>query len=193
MNEENRGKWLILPYFLIAVVAAARLAMILPFNFVPVLSCLLFFGAKRPSRESVLPLAVLIGVDVFLTRIRYGYPLSIDHVVTWLWYAAAIMLGATVLRRSFTMPRALTSVLSASVSFFVISNLTVWAAWSMYPKTWSGLSNCFIAALPFFRNSLVSETLATGMIFVAVRLSEVWKEIAFTKRTFMASMLSKVN
>lgn len=188
MKEESRGDWLVLSYLLIVGVAAARLSMSLPFNFVPVLSCLLFFGAKRPKRELIVPCLALMGVDIFLTKIRYGYPISFDHSVTWLWYGTATMLGATLLRRSYTLPRALTGVLSASISFFVVSNLAVWMVWNMYPKTAGGLVDCYLAALPFFRNSAISETLATGMIFVVVRLSEIRKEMALSKSASLASM-----
>jgi len=188
MKQESKRSWFVLPYLLIVGVAAARLSMSLPFNFVPVLSCLLFFGAKRPKRELVAPCLALMGVDIFLTKIGYGYPISLDHAVTWLWYGMATMLGATLLRRSYTLPRALTGVLLASISFFVASNLAVWMVWNMYPKTVGGLVDCYVAALPFFRNSAISETLATGMIAAFVRWSETRKEAAFMKSTSPVSM-----
>jgi hypothetical protein len=51
------------------------------------------------------------------------------------------------------------------VGFFLASNFTVWAEWGMYAKTFSGLGACYIAALPFFRNSVVSETFFSVLIF----------------------------
>ena len=182
MNDENSRKWLILPYCLIVAVAAARLSMVFPFNFVPIFSCLLFFGAKRKNKELALACAVFIGVDIFLTKIKYGYPLSVDHAVTWLWYGAALIAGAKLLRRSYTLQRVFTGLLSTAISFFVVSNLAVWMAWQLYPKTWAGLGSCYIAALPFFRNSLFSEVLATGMVFAVVRLLEIWREITLSNR-----------
>lgn len=188
MKDESKRECFALSYLLIVGVAAARLSMSLPFNFVPVLSCLLFFGAKRPKRELVAPCLVLMGVDIFLTKIVYGYPISLDHAVTWLWYGMATMLGATLLRRSYTLPRALTGMLLASISFFVASNFAVWMVWNLYPKTAGGLLDCYLAALPFFRNSAISETLATGMIAAIVRWSETRKERAFMKSTSPVSM-----
>jgi hypothetical protein len=35
----------------------------------------------------------------------------------------------------------------------------------MYPKTLDGLGSCYIAAIPFFRNSLLSELVSSLVIF----------------------------
>jgi len=51
------------------------------------------------------------------------------------------------------------------VSFFLISNFAVWAVWSMYPKTASGLAMSYVAGLPFFRNAVVSDLFFAAMFF----------------------------
>ena len=122
-------------------------------------------------REWPLPFLALLGTDIFLTRVSYGYPLSIDHAVTWIWYAAVMVLASGMLR-NIQVPRALGASLIASVTFFLASNFAVWAEWNMYPKTWSGLVACYVAAVPFFRNSLVSELAFTALIFGLVRLAQ---------------------
>ena len=35
----------------------------------------------------------------------------------------------------------------------------------MYSPTWKGLLDCYAAGLPFFRNSLLSSVLFTGLLF----------------------------
>jgi hypothetical protein len=75
------------------------------------------------------------------------------------------MLGAGMLRNYPSVGRAATASLLVSVGFFLASNFTVWAEWGMYAKTFSGLGACYIAALPFFRNSVVSETFFSVLIF----------------------------
>jgi hypothetical protein len=154
-----------LPYLLVFAVALLRLGVSHPYNAIPVFSCLLFFSATRPAREFVLPLSILVGVDVFLTTHRYGYPLSIDGVVTWSWYLIAMLLGVGVLRSSSSRLRVASCSLLASVSFFLASNFAVWAAWQMYPKTLTGLGICYVAALPFFRNGLTSELCVSLLLF----------------------------
>jgi hypothetical protein len=158
-------KRLVLPYVLIIGVALLRLESGHPFHFVPIFSCLLFFAAMRPLGEFVLPLAVLIGVDIFLTTHQYGYPLTSDDLVTWSWYLIALLLGAGILRNTRSLWRVVGSTLLASVSFFLASNFSVWCTWTIYPKTLSGLGICYVAALPFFRNGLTSELIFSLLLF----------------------------
>jgi hypothetical protein len=154
-----------LSYLLVVGVALLRLGVAHPFNVIPVFSCLLFFSATRPAREFVLPLSVLVGVDIFITTHRYGYPLTIDAVVTWAWYLIVMLLGSGVLRSSSARLRVAACSLSASVSFFLVSNFAVWAAWQMYPRTLAGLWMCYVAAVPFFRNILTSELCVSLLLF----------------------------
>jgi len=156
---------MVLCYLLIAGVALLRIELVQPYNVLPVFSCLLFFGAMRPMRELVLPLSLLVGVDIFITTHLYGYPLTLDAVVTWAWYLIVMLLGSGALRSSRSWPRVAGCSLLASVSFFLASNYAVWAVWQMYPKTLAGLGACYMAALPFFRNSLASELCSSLLLF----------------------------
>jgi hypothetical protein len=166
------GNSIVLPYLLILAVIVLRVAVSHPFQFVPIFSCLIFFGACRPAREFAMPVLALVGVDIFLTTHQYGYVLTAGHAVTWLWYLGAVILGAAVLGNSASFWRAVGSPLAAAVSFFIVSNFTVWAEWAMYPRTWSGLGTCYAAGLPFFRNSIVAEGACGLLIYAAVRASE---------------------
>jgi hypothetical protein len=168
---------LVLPYILICGAVVLRLGSIRPYNLIPVFSCLLFFAAARPMREFVWPLSALVGVDSFLTVHQYGYSLTAGHAVTWIWYLGVMFLGAAMLGNSISTGRVFGSSLLASISFFAVSNFTVWAEWGMYPKTWRGLGSCYLAALPFFRNSVVSETICSLAILAVVCLCEwlVWE------------------
>jgi hypothetical protein len=169
----NRNS-ILLSYLLIVAVAVLRLTVSHPYNFIPIFSCLLFFGAMRPWREFPMAFLSLVGVDMFLTTHRYGYFVTADHAVTWAWYLAMLLVGAGLLRSTLSLPRAAGATLGASVSFFIVSNFAVWAVWGMYPKTWSGLVACYVAALPFFRNSVVSETACALAVFGLARYSEAF-------------------
>lgn len=183
MKLEISKTWVLTPYLLIAGVAVTRLATGHPFNFIPVFTCLLFFAMTRPRREYAIPFSLLTGVDIYLTRIRYGYPLTGDHAVTWLWYLVAMLAGGALLRGKSWTTRAVLCSLLASISFFVVSNFAVWADWGMYAKTWSGLGECYIAALPFFRNSLASEMVATVLIFTLAHFARRWLGVQSTQAT----------
>ncbi len=144
----------------------------LPFHFVPLAASLLFFGAKMPRKQFWIPLALFAASDVLLTKLVYHYPFKADTLVTWAWYAVALGIGM-MLSKNDKLIRVAGASLLASVSFFVISNLAVFFAWNMYPKTWAGLVQCYALALPFFRNTVVSDmvfALAFFSVPVAIEL-----------------------
>jgi hypothetical protein len=126
-------------------------------HFTPLAASLLFFGALGPRRQMWLPLLLLGGTDVILTKVMYSYPLSWDHLVTWAWYAGILWLG-TNLRENSGWLRVIGAALASSVSFFLISNFAVWAAWpQMYARDFSGLISSYAAGLPFFRGTVESD------------------------------------
>lgn len=144
----------------------------MPFHFVPLAASLLFFGAKMPRKQLWIPIALFIATDVLLSKLVYHYPFSLDLVVSWAWYAGAIGIG-TLLRKNDNLVRVAGASLLGSVSFFLVSNLAVFFVWNMYPKTWSGLVECYTVALPFFRNGMIADmvfALAFFSLPVAIEL-----------------------
>jgi len=160
-----------LPYVIVLVAVAFRF-LPHPFSFTPVGASLLFFGARAPRKRIWVPVALLAISDVVLTTVVYKFPLSIDHLVTWAWYAGACLLGGLLRGRVRALRLAGTS-LALSLSFFLVSNFAVWAVWNMYPKTMSGLQAAYVAALPFFRNSLIADLFFTAVIFATPALMEL--------------------
>jgi hypothetical protein len=150
--------------FLVFALAVHLRFLPLPFSFAPVTAALLYFGARMPRKQMWVPVAALVAADVYLTRTTYGYPLTADHFVTWAWYAAMLLMGG-LLAKNASILRVGAASLTASVSFFVVSNFAVWAVWNMYPKTASGLATCYVAGLPFFRNAVASDLLFAAAFF----------------------------
>ena len=56
-------------------------------------------------------------------------------------------------------------VVLGPTSFFIVSNYAVWVGSDMYPHTMSGVIACYAAALPFYRNDLLSTTIVAGLAF----------------------------
>jgi hypothetical protein len=137
-----------------------------PMAFTPVGAALLFFGARVSRRWLWIPLVLLAASDIVLTTLVYKYPFSWDHFVTWAWYAAMLWLG-TSLKQNAGAFRILGSALAGSVSFFLVSNFAVWAAWNMYSRTFAGLMTSYELGLPFFRNGVVGDLLFTAAMFGA--------------------------
>lgn len=149
-------------------------------NFTAVGGGLLFFGARRSRREALAGCAVMACTDLCLTRFVYGYPFHISaYVVTWAWYLGVCLAGAALLRR-VTALRVGLAVLCSATTFFLLSNLVVWLGGGMYSHSLAGLSACYLAALPFYANDLVSTGLTAGVLFglpvLAQQIVTHWRE-----------------
>ena len=145
------------------------------FNFTAVGGMLLYFGARRSWREMVAPLALLMALDYFLTVSVYHYPFSWEsYLPTWVWYVAAMVLGQILLRTKATLVRVGAAAILGPTSFFLMSNFAVWAGSNMYPHTIGGLGACFVAALPFYRNDLISTGIVLGLAFGVPVLVRRW-------------------
>src|SRR5262249_2117290 len=148
--------------YLFVILAVAVRLLPHPLSFTPVAASLLFFGARGPRRHMWFPIALLIASDVLLSKYHYGYPVTADQMVSWIWYGAMLWLGTWLTNRQRPLP-ILGAALAASVSFFAISNFAVWAVWSnMYPRSFDGLMACYAAGLPFFRRSVEGDVLFTA-------------------------------
>jgi hypothetical protein len=169
------------------VLLLAVLSRVLPhafhevnWNFTALGGSLLFFGARmtgpandaRPgsARRTALrlasALAVLIATDYYLTVYAFQYPFKLsDYLVTWIWYAAVCLLGMGLLQKP-SLLRFVAGVLATSTSFFILTDFAFWAGpWHMYPHTLAGLGACYVAAIPFYRNDLVSTAITAGALF----------------------------
>jgi len=137
-----------LPYGLIAAGAILRVAPH-PANLAPIGAMALFGGAVLPGAWAFgVPLAA-----VFLSDIVLGfYP-------GWVWvygsFALIVVIGKA-LRAGPTPLRIAGAALCSSVLFFVITNFGEWLG-PLYPHTTAGLRADFIAAIPFFRNTALSD------------------------------------
>lgn len=150
--------------YLFVLLAVAVRFLPHPLAFTPVGAALLFFGARGPRRHLWVPLALLAASDVILTKLVYAYPFSLDHFVTWGWYAAMLWFGTRLRENARPLP-IVGAALIASISFFVVSNFAVWVVWDMYPRTLTGLMNCYAAGLPFFRRAVAGDLLFTTAMF----------------------------
>jgi hypothetical protein len=164
-SRPNKEEAKMLAYLLVAL---AVLTHVLPhagwYNFVAVTGGLLYFGARRPWREMLIPVAVLMASDYYLTTFVYHYPFQWPaYVTTWVWYAMAIALGWILLHAKTNFIRGAAAAILGPTSFFLVSNYSVWAGSGMYPHTLAGLGACYIAGLPFYRNDLIATSIVLGV------------------------------
>ncbi len=151
-------------YVIVLLAVLGRFAQHLP-NFTPVFAALLFGGAYLKRRDFVwYPLALLAASDILLTTQVYHMKFHWKDSLGWMGYAVVALMGHW-LRPRVAAKTVLAASLAGPTAFFLISNFEVWLGWKMYPASWAGLVACYVAALPFFRNSLVSTVLFSGVLF----------------------------
>lgn len=147
--RERLGPWVAaLPYGLIAAGAVLRIAPH-PANFAPIGAMALFGGAVL---SGVWAFAVPIAALFFSDLVLGSYP-------GWIWVYGSfvlIVLIGRVLRTRRTVVRVAAAALISSVAFFVITNFGEWLG-PLYPHTLAGLRASFIAGIPFFRNTALSD------------------------------------
>jgi hypothetical protein len=164
-----------LAYLFLILAIATRFAPH-PWHLTLIGAALLFFGAKRSPKEWIAPLVVLAAVDVYLTRMWYGYRVTPDHLLTVLWYAFALFIGYLLVSK-VTPIRVMSASLISALSFFAVSNFAVWLFGTMYDHTLAGLLQCYTLAIPFFRGTLVSDLVFTPVLFsIPLALNLLQKE-----------------
>jgi len=127
-----------------------------PMNFTPVLAVALFSGAYLDKRYAlVLPLAVM-----FITDVMIGFHETI--LVVWLCMAAVGAIGFWV-REDVSIVRVIAGSVFGAVLFFIVTNFAAW--FYLYEQTWAGLAQCYVAALPFFRNTFLSTVFYSLVLF----------------------------
>ena len=63
------------------------------------------------------------------------------------------------------------SSLAGSVLFFIVTNFGVWTFSAVtYPHTLAGLASCYVAAIPFFRNTVIGDLVYVTSLFGAFEL-----------------------
>ena len=137
-----------------------------PPNMTPVIavSILAVTWFKRPIFQFGFPLLIMLLTDMVI-----GFHSLIP--VVYLAIMCAGLMGFILKKRS-SFSTILGSGLVSSIIFFVITNFGVWVVSSMYPKTVLGLMSCYIAAIPFFHNTVIA---TVGVLFGVFGLNHAVK------------------
>lgn len=153
---------------LIGMVLAAALSRLLPHppNMTAVAALALFGGATFADRR----LAFLVpGAALLLSDAVLGFYAHME--VVYISFALVVCLGLWLAKRR-TVATTAAAVLASSWLFFIVTNFGTWALGSLYPKTVDGLIACYIAAIPFFGNTLQGDAFFSVLLFGGLALLE---------------------
>jgi hypothetical protein len=141
-----------------------------PANLAPVGAIALFGGAVLPRKLGWwLPLAIMVASD---------YVLGFYSGIAFTW-AAFLLVGlfGMMLRRSNNWFRVPFGALGSALIFFAVSNFGVWVQGNLYPHSWTGLTDCFTMALPFFRNTFLGDITYSVVLFGTYTFALRWLHV----------------
>lgn len=149
----------LLPILIILVGAFSRLIPHVP-NFAPITAITLFGASYLPKKYAfITPLAAM-----FLSDLVIGF-YGVERIFVYGSFALIGILGLW-LRKQKSFKNILTASVLSSVIFYLVTNFGVWAnPVTSYTKDFSGLISSYIAAIPFFRYTLLSDLTFTLSFF----------------------------
>jgi len=158
---------------IIFLVSLTRLIPHLP-NFTPILALALFGGAYLPSKIT----AFLIPISaMFLSDLILGF-----HSQIYAVYGCILILsflGRTIQNKISILNLTITGI-SGSLIFFIVTNFSVWLGDNLYPLNLNGLIQCYVMAIPFFHNTLISTFIFLAILFTSYSFAE--KKYQFLKK-----------
>jgi hypothetical protein len=177
INKKEKALELIVAVIFICFGVTFRLLPHLP-NFTPIAAIALFGGVYLSKKLAlILPIVAMVISDIFigsyepkLMVVVYSSFLLCVLLGFWLkkhkkWY---VILGGSIL---------------GSLIFFLTTNFAVWNFTPWYAKTFSGLAQCYLMALPFFKNTILGDLFFVSCFFGFYEIIEILVKRYLTAKT----------
>ncbi len=159
---------------LITIAAAARIvnSEMHLYNLAPVAALGLFSGAviKDKRFAYILPLLAMLVADLYFqlfTNINGFY--GMEQVLVYGGMALVTLLGTTM--KNTSAPRVLGYSVAGSLAFFIVSNFGAYVT-GMWGYDFNGLIKTYVVAIPFFKNTLLSDLVGNAMLFGLYALAQ---------------------
>ena len=167
LNFNNFTKNLKIEIFPITIILILAFSRLLPHapNFTPVIATALMSGFLLKNKNLSL---VVVLMAMFISDLIIGFYSSYFFVYFSL---ILIILIFSSFVKKINFKNLLVLSIASSLLFFIVTNFGVWAMGNMYEKNFSGLVLCYIFAIPFFTNTLVSTIFFSYSIFYLKKLN----------------------
>ena len=156
------------PLSLILILTFSRLIPHPP-NFTPIIAASILGGFFFQRLEITI---TVIFSSLFLTDLVLGLYSSMAFVYTSL---VLIIILSNKMSKFLNLKTLLIFGLAGATIFFIFSNFGVWLLSGLYPKNMSGLLECYIMAIPFFKNTLMSTILFSYITFIVYKAPSLKK------------------
>jgi hypothetical protein len=155
-------------FFTFSLILLAALSRLLPHlpNVAPITALALFGGVYLDRKHTfIVPIAAMLVSDYFI---------GFHSTIAWV-YATFIAIGfiGLWLRKHRGVGTTIAASIAGSILFFLVTNFGVWLmSLQTYPHNFPGLIECYVAAIPFFRNTLLGDLVYVGALFGAYELAK---------------------
>ena len=145
-------------------------------NFTPI-GAICLFGASHFTKKTyafLVPILIIFFSDLFINNVLYPNSSFIFFYNGFYWqyisYILIISMSVIFLKPKISIFSIGLNSVASSLIFFIISNFGVWIASGMYPLNFIGFISCYVNALPFYYNTLISFLLYSYLLIGAFYL-----------------------
>jgi len=141
------------------------------YNFNAVIATALFAGAymNRSRLSLFVPVIAMLLSDAIIGFYDLPY-----MAVVYGSFILAFLIGRTYSVKP-SLLRYICTALGGSLTFFLVTNFAWWPFYTtLYPHTLAGLLQSYTMALPFYKNSLISDMLFSSILFGGFELAKVY-------------------
>ena len=151
-----------------------------PPNFTPILASAIM--APMLIKDRWFGIAIPI-VAMFISDVIIGF-----HTYQFVIYFSIFVIALVSPMRKNYVSLGIMAI-GGSVWFFISTNFAVWIIWDYYPITIEGLITSYTMAIPFFKNTLISTCLFTGLLTFSIKHLEI-----INKKTsyLISNLLAKI-
>ncbi|MDC1068142.1 hypothetical protein OAQ99_03165 [Candidatus Kapabacteria bacterium] len=143
-------------------------------NFSSFIALTLFSGILFPKNKLayLLPFAIQMMMDLFIGIYATDLVGYATHFITmYLSLGLIVFIGQKSTNINFL--KSLVGVTVANIGFFIITNFGSWILLPQYDASINGLISSYLAALPFFKNSIISGLVFSSILFGIYKFYEL--------------------
>ena len=123
-----------------------------PSNFTPLLAAGVFSGFYFRS--------FFLGSFIVILAMFFGdLYLGFHNTMIFTYVSIIVAVGIGMLIRNLKFKEVFLTGIASSACFFIITNFGAWLTLEMYEKSFAGLLQSYVLAIPFFHNTLISTVL----------------------------------
>ena len=144
-------------------------------NFTPIGAMALFGGCyfAEKWKAYLIPILALWLSDLFLSYFVYYHQLVFFYdgfLINYGSFILMVMMGTFI--KKVNVKNVIIVSISAALAHWIITDFGVWMDGRLYPMTAQGLITCYVVAIPYLKNMLISNFVFGGIMFGVFELAQ---------------------